>query len=100
MDITVKINVDDLEELALYRDERCDELEGVIRKNPRFKDCMVRRLRNIEEYREQGDPFEIRDAGETHIAWIYEYEVDLLDDEEITWYISAQGIVKKLQILV
>lgn len=39
----VEVDISDLEELDYYIDQKCEELEQVLREDPQFTECRVKR---------------------------------------------------------
>ncbi len=84
------MDISDLPDMAYYRDQRCEELEGILGESPDYKDCVVKRFNQLEEFKEQGDPFDVQDATGEHLVWLFQHEVDTLDASEIVVFSAVQ----------
>jgi hypothetical protein len=80
---SVRIDVDDLEEYALYTDEQCEKLEAILRSHPDFEGCVVKRMRAQETAPELKDPFDVATEHGDHLVWFYEWQLEALDDDMI-----------------
>ncbi len=86
----VEVDASSLPELAFYRDQQCEELEKVLRASSEYRDAVVRRLRQLKEYQNQGDPYDVQDATGKHRLWLYTIEVKTLDNSEIVAFATVQ----------
>ena len=89
MDEPVRMDLTDIEDNTQYRDQKCEKLEDILRKDPRFEGCIVKRIRLQREAPELKDPFNIQNE-KGHIAWFYEWEFEILSEPEIYSYIEFQ----------
>jgi len=85
----VKIEVDpsDLEWGTYYIDEKCKELERVLRGDSRYAECEVKRLYSGDE---NFDPFHVLDENGKGIVMLERWEVDALSGAELITYIEVQ----------
>lgn len=90
MDESVRMDLADIEDHTQYRDQKCEELEDILRKDSRFEGCIVKRIRLQKEAPELKDPFDIQKKDGTHSVWLYEWEFDILSDLEILSYLDVQ----------
>jgi len=90
MDEPVQTDLVDIEDDKEYRDQKCEKLEDILRKDSRFEGCIVKRIRLQKEAPELKDPFNIQNENGRHIAWFYEWEFEVLSEPEIFPYIEFQ----------
>jgi hypothetical protein len=86
----VQMDLADIEDNTEYRDQKCEKLEDILRKDSRFEGCIVKRIRLQKEAPELKDPFNIQSEDGKHIAWFYEWEFEILSEPEIFSYIEFQ----------
>ncbi len=91
MNLTVEVDASDLPDLTYYRDERCQDIEGMLRETSEYTDCVVKRCHQPSEFQEYGDPFAIQDSEEEILAWIYEWEVNALNKPELIALIGVRS---------
>jgi hypothetical protein len=92
MDEAVQMDLEDIEDHTQYRDQKCEKLEEILRRNTEFEGCVVKRIRLQKEAPELKDPFDIQDSKGKHIVWFYEWEFDILNESEILSYLGAGRI--------
>lgn len=97
MDDSVRVDLADIEELAEYQDKSCQELEGILTKDSRYEGSIVKRVRMEKTAPELKDPFDIQTPDGEHMVWLYEWEMETLDEPEILSYLEVQR--KKEQLL-
>jgi len=90
MDESVRLDLTDIEDHMEYRDQKCEELEDILRKDSRFEGCIVKRIRLQKEAPELKDPFDIQKKDGTHSVWLNEWEFDILSEPEILSYLDVQ----------
>ncbi|MFW9980259.1 MAG: hypothetical protein ACFFEJ_19410, partial [Candidatus Thorarchaeota archaeon] len=86
----VDTDVSELSELPYYRDTRCEEVEDILRAGSKYSSCAVERLKQIDEFQEFGDLFDVQDENENHLVYLYEHEVDTLDNAELAVFAFVQ----------
>ncbi len=86
----VEGDVSELSELTYYRDTRCEELEDILKTSSKYSSCAVQRMKQIDEFQELGDMFDVQDKDENHRVWLYEHEVDTLDHAELAVFTFVQ----------
>ncbi|MHA3964740.1 MAG: hypothetical protein AM325_014510 [Candidatus Thorarchaeota archaeon SMTZ1-45] len=90
MDKQVRIDLADIEERTQYRDDMSEKLEDMLRKSSKFQGCIVKRVRLEREAPELRNPFDIQYSDGTHAVWLYEWEIQALDEQEILSYLEVQ----------
>jgi hypothetical protein len=83
----VEIDISEVEWGAFYKDEKCKELEKILRCNPRYAACQVKRGHWNDE---STDPFYVLDESGEEIVRLERWEVDALDDSEVLPFIEVQ----------
>ena len=77
---TVEVDPSDLEYEMYYKDNKCQELETILRSNSRYAEYMVKRVHWTDD---GTDPFDVLDANEESIVLLETWEVNTLGDSEI-----------------
>ena len=90
MSLTEEVDASDLPQLSYYRDERCQEFEEILGNTSEYADCVVKRLRQSEEFPEWGDPFSIHSSEGDVLVWIYDWELDALSESELLAFIPVR----------
>jgi len=85
--VKVEIDVSEVEWGTWYKDEKCKEVERVLRSDPRYAEYEVRRTRWEDESK---DPFYILDEKEEEIIMLERWEVYALSGSEFFSYIDVQ----------
>lgn len=83
----VEIDVSEVECGTWYKDEKCKEVERVLRSDPRYAECEVRRTRWEDESK---DPFYVLDEKEEESIMLERWEVYALNGSELLSYIDVQ----------
>ena len=89
----IEIDTSDLEWGTYYRDEKCNELEGVLQSDSRYAECEVKRQHWGHE---NTDPFHVLDVNKEAIVVLEIGEVDALSGAELITYIEFRQ--KRYQI--
>ena len=84
-----EIESSDVKYNAFYRDERCKELEEILKDDPKFRECTVERLYFDDEDLES-DPYIIKDAEGKEIFMLEKWQSDALNPSELLSYLSVQ----------
>jgi hypothetical protein len=90
--VRVEVDVSDLPEAAYFIDKRCEVLEDVLKKEPKYAECVVKRQHIAKEV--ESDPFVIENIGESLIK-LDTWEVDTLSDSELLSYIDVQMVTER-----
>ena len=85
--MTVEVDPSDLEYEMYYRDKKCQELKTILRSNPKYAECRVKRIHWTDDGK---DPFVVLDEEEESIALLETWEVETLDPSEILSYIEVK----------
>jgi hypothetical protein len=85
--VKVEIDISEVEWGAFYKDEKCKELERVLRSDPRYSACQVKRAHWSDE---STDPFYVLDESGEEIVRLERWEVYALDDTEVLPFIDVQ----------
>ena len=83
----VEIDVSEVEWGTWYKDEKCKEVERVLRNDPQYAEYEVRRTRWEDESK---DPFYVLDEKEEEIIMLERWEVYALSGSEFISYIDVQ----------
>ncbi len=73
---------------AFYKDDKCREIEEILRKDFRYKECEVKREFCGEDA--PNDPFVVRNKHGENIVTLEEWEIDALNGSELASFISVQ----------
>jgi len=86
--VRVEVDISDLEELDYYIDQKCEELEQVLREDPQFTECRVKR----QHWGGDGefDTFVIQNADGVDLIELNTWEVEPLDETEILSYVDVK----------
>jgi hypothetical protein len=86
--VSVEVHISDLNELDYYIDEKCKELEEVLRKDFKFAEYRVKR----QHWGEDGefDTFVIQDPEGVDLVTLNTWEVDTLNEDEFLSYTDVQ----------
>lgn len=84
----VEVDVSDLIELVYFRDKRCEEIEEVLRKDPKYAECIVKRRHFDKDW--ELDPFVIQDSEGKDLVTLDTWEVDALSNSELLSYTDIQ----------
>jgi hypothetical protein len=84
----VEVEISDLPEGAYFIDKGCVEVEAVLRKDPRYEQCVVKRQHFGGDY--TLDPFVIQDLDGEDLTTLNTWEVDALNDSELLSYADVQ----------
>jgi hypothetical protein len=85
--VTVEIDVSDIPYGSFYTDARSKRVERIIQNKEEYSTFIVKRYR-----REQDPSLDIyiaMDETENYWVWMYEWEIDALDDDEIFSYVTV-----------
>jgi len=85
----VEVDVSDLVDGAYFIDEKCEELEAILRKDLKYAECKVKR-RHMGEGEWKLDPFVIQNSKREDLTTLETWEVSALDDSEILSYTDVQ----------
>jgi hypothetical protein len=85
--VTAEIDVSDLEYEMYYKDQRCQELETILRSVPKYAECQVKRIHWTKDGK---DPFDILDEKEESIVHLETWEANTLSASEILVYIEVK----------
>ena len=80
----MEIDVSDIPLGSFYTDERCKRIERIIQSKEEYTEFRVKRAREGED--PSLDIYVAMDASENFWVWMYEWEVDALNDSEILSY--------------
>ena len=83
----IEIDVSEVEWGTWYKDEKCKEVERVLRSDHRYAECEIRRTRWEDESK---DPFYVLDEKEEEIIMLERWEVYALNGSELPSYIDVQ----------
>lgn len=83
------MDASDLIDGVYFIDERCEELEEIFRKDPKYEDCKVRH-QHIGDGEFELDPFVIRNSEGERLVTLETWEVDALSDLELLSYTDVQ----------
>ncbi|MDH4214232.1 MAG: hypothetical protein OEV85_09955 [Candidatus Thorarchaeota archaeon] len=81
-------SISDLRANGFYIDEKCDEINEVLRKNPEYAEYEVRRQHIGDDW--TLDPYIIQDEGKAELMLLAPEEVNTLNDSELLAYIDVQ----------
>ncbi len=84
----VEIDVSEVEWGTWYKDEKCKEVERVLRSDPRYAECEVGRTR--WEEKSNDDPFYVLNEKDKEIIILDRWEVYALSGSEFFSYIDVQ----------
>lgn len=84
----VEIDTSELEYGDYYKDEKCKGVERVLRSDPQYAECEVKRAR--WEVKSSDDPFYVLDNKGGNIVILDGWEVYALSDSELISYIDVQ----------
>jgi hypothetical protein len=85
--VTVEVDPSDLEFEMYYRDEKCQELESILRSNSKYAECMVKRIHWTED---GTDPFDVLDENEESVVLLETWETETLDPSDLLSYIEVK----------
>jgi len=74
---------------AFYRDDRCKELEEILREDSKFRECIVERERFDDEDLDN-DPYIIKDAEGKEIFMLEKWQSDALNPSELLSYLNVE----------
>lgn len=83
----VEIDISEVEWGAYYKDEKCKELERVLRSDPQYAACQVKRAHWSDE---STDPFYVLDESGEEIVRLERWEAYALDDSDVLSFINVQ----------
>jgi len=90
--VKVEIDVSEVENGMYYRDESCKELEKILKTDPIYTECEVRRV-------QWGDvntnPFDVLDENEESIVLLETWEVNTLSQSELLAYMEVKRVVER-----
>jgi hypothetical protein len=86
--VKVEIDISEVEYGDYYKDEKCKEVERVLRSDPQYAECEVKRAR--WENKSNNDPFYVLDERGEDIITLDRWEVYALSDSELISYIDIQ----------
>lgn len=84
----VEVEASDLAEGAYFIDKGCEELEAVLRRDPRYSECVVKRQHFGEDL--ESDPFVVQDFDGKDLAMLDTCVVDALNDSELLSIVDVQ----------
>ena len=84
----VEVEVSDLVEGVYYIDKKCENLEKIVRRNPVFAKCVVKRQSFGGDWKL--DPFVIQDTKGNDLVSLQTCEVDELNESELQSFIDVQ----------
>ncbi len=83
----VEIDISDIPIGSFYTDERSKRIEMIIRDKEEYVQFIVKRYRGQEDPSHDG--YIVMDETENAWVWMYEWEVDVLNDAEIMSYVTV-----------
>ncbi len=86
-----EIESSDVKYNAFYRDERCKELEEILRDEPKFREYTVER-QHFDDDDLDGDPYIIKDAEGKEIFMLEKWQSDALSPSELLSYLNVQRV--------
>lgn len=90
----VEIDVSEVEYGGYYKDEKCREVEKLLRSDPQYAECEVKRAR--WEVKISDDPFYVLDNKGRDIITLDGWEVYALSDSELISYIDVQRMQNRV----
>jgi hypothetical protein len=85
--VRVEIDISDVEWGSYYKDEKCKELEKILRSDVQYAECEVKRAHWDDE---STDPFHVLDESGEEIVVLERWEVYALSGPELLSYIEVQ----------
>ena len=84
----VEVEVSDLVELIYYIDKKCGQVETVLKEDPKFAECVVKRQHFGDEW--DLNPFVIQNSDGEDLATLDTWEVEALNAPELLSYTDVQ----------